>query len=441
MVSQSESPVSPRVSRSMGVLRPLLLAAATGAIFFGSFGAWSGLAPLESAAVAPGIVVVDTNRKAVQHLEGGVVGKLLVQEGDEVRSGQLLVLLDQTQARAAADRLRGELHASLALQARLRAVRDSAPSVQFPPELTASAADPAIQDLIRAETGVFEAQREQLEGQGRILRQRTAQVNEEARGINEQIKAQDRQLRLIHEEATGVEALVDKGLERKARLLALQRQAADIEGQRGQNLANLARGQQVIGENEMRALDLKAQMLSESVQKLRDEEAKILDTREKIHAAEDILQRTEIRAPVGGRVQGLKVFTVGGVVPPRETIMEIVPIDEKLIVEAQLSTNDIDSVHPGLPVQLHFAALNRRSSQSIDGHVLNVSADRMNDQRTGAPFYMLRIGVDLHAALPAGQELYPGMPVEAMVRTGSQTLFAYLTKPILDSMNRALREN
>jgi HlyD family type I secretion membrane fusion protein len=140
-------------------------------------------------------------------------------------------------------------------------------------------------------------------------------------------------------------------------------------------------------------------------------------------------------------VQGLRVFTVGGVVPPRETIMEIVPADEKLIVEAQMSPGDIDLVRPGLPVELRFTAFNQRNTPAIDGRVLNVSADRMSDQRTGASFYQLRIAVDGIGALPESLRLYPGMPVEAMVRTGSQTMLAYLSRPILDSMNRSLRED
>jgi HlyD family type I secretion membrane fusion protein len=427
-------------AHAVGVARPLLLAAVAAAAFFGSICAWSALAPLEGAAIAPGTVVVDTNRKAVQHLEGGVVGRLLVREGDAVRQGELLVLLDQTIVRSTVDRLRGQLNASLALQARLKAERDGADAISFPAELTAQAEDADVADLMRAERRIFEARREQIAGQIRILGQRTAQVNEETRGLAEEIRAQGRQIKLIREEQQDVETLMAKGLERRPRVLALQRATADIEGRRAQNVARIARGQQLIGENEMRALDLKAQLLAEAVQQLRDEEARILDTREKIHAAEDVLRRTEIRAPVGGRVQGLKVFTVGGVVPPRETIMEIVPAEEQLIVEAQMSTGDIDLVQPGQPVALHFTAFNQRNSLPVEGRVLKVSPDRMSDPRTGAPYYLLRIAVEDTAALPSGQSLYPGMPVDAMVRTGSQTLLAYLFRPITDSMNRALRE-
>lgn len=437
MQNKESLPATP----ALRVARPLLLALGASLLFFGGFGAWSVLAPLQSAAIAPGVVVVDTNRKAVQHLEGGVVERLLVQEGDTVAQGQLLLRLDQVQVRATVERLRGQLHGALALQARLRAERDELAEIEFAPELAGQAGDPAVIDAIRSELRIFEARREQVESQTRILRQRNAQVAEEIRGINDEIKAQDRQLRLIREEQIGVEALVDKGLERKPRLLALQRQSADIEGQRAQNVARIARGQQAIGENDMRVLDLKAQVLSEAAQKLRDEEARILDTRERLRGAEDILQRTEIRAPAAGRVQGLRVFTVGGVVPPRETLMEIVPADEKLVVEAQMSPGDIDLVHPGLPVELRFTSFNQRNTPAIDGRVLNVSADRMSDQRTGASFYQLRIAVDGIGALPESLRLYPGMPVEAMVRTGSQTMFAYLSRPILDSMNRALRED
>jgi HlyD family type I secretion membrane fusion protein len=428
-------------ARAMGVRRPLLFAMTLVVAFTGGFGAWSSMAPLESAAIAPGIVVVDTNRKAVQHLEGGVVARLLAHEGATVTAGQLLVLLDQTQARSAVDRLRAQLMASLALRARLKAERDQLAEITFPSELTANAGDLAVADLIRAERHVFETRREQIEGQIRILRQRNTQVDEEIRGLVDEIKAEDLQLKLIREEMADVETLVKKGLERKPRLLALQRQAASIEGLRAQNVARIARNRQTTGENDLRVLDLKAQYLSESVQKLRDEEARIFETREKLRAAEDVLQRTEIRAPVAGRVQSLKVFTVGGVVPPRETIMEIVPGEEKLIVEARLSTADIDKVQAGLPVQLRFTAFNQRSTPSLDGRVLNVSADRMTEQQSGAAFYLVRVTVEQGTSLPAGLSLYPGMPVEVTVRTGSQTLLGYLTRPILDSLHRALRED
>ncbi len=429
------------VAPAVGVRGPLLFAIALSIVFAGGFAGWSALAPLQSAAIAPGTVVVDTNRKAVQHLEGGVVSRLLVQEGDTVNAGQLVVLLDQTLAQSTVDRLRGQLLASLALQARLRAERDQRSEIAFPAELTVDAGDPVAAELMQAERRVFETRREQLEGQIRILRQRNAQVEEEIRGLADEIKAEELQIRLIGEEIAAVEALVAKGLERKPRLLALQRQSAAIEGLRAQNVARIARGRQSIGENEMRVLDLQAQYLSEAVQKLRDEEAQIFDLREKIRAARDVLQRTEIRAPVAGRVQGLKIFTVGGVVAPRETLMEIVPADEKLIVEARMATNDIDVVRAGLPVQLRFTAFSQRRSLSLEGRVLSVSADRMNDPQSGVPFYLLRIILDAEASLPDGQTLHPGMPVEVAVQTGAQTLLAYLARPIIDSMHRALRED
>jgi HlyD family secretion protein/epimerase transport system membrane fusion protein len=426
-------------SRAVGVLGPLLFALFVAVLFFGGLGAWSALAPLESATIAPGTIVVENNRKAVQHLEGGVVGRLLVGEGDEVQSDQLLVLLDQTLARATVEQLRGQLYASLALQARLKAERDRLQKVTFPAELTGHADDEQIREMMQAELRIFDARREQVGSQARILRQRNAQVAEEIRGISDEIKAEDRQLRLIREETEDVQSLVAKGLERKPRVLSLQRQSAEIEGRRAQNVARIARGHQAVGENELRILDLEAQLLSEAVQKLRDEEARTAELREKIRAADNILQRTEIRAPVAGRVQGLKVFTVGGVVTPRETIMEIVPADVRLIVEAPVATGDIDAVNAGQAVQLRFTAFSQRNLPSIEGRVLQVSADRMSDQRTGIPYYMARIGIDA-AGLTGGTSLYPGMPVEVMIRTGSHTMLEYLTKPILDSMGRAMRE-
>jgi len=336
--------------------------------------------------------------------------------------------------------LRGQLSASLALEARLRAERDNAAQVTFPPALLGLADDLRARESMAAERHIFDARREQMESQTRILLQRNLQVEEEIKGLHEEIKAQDRQLRLLREEVATVTDLVRKGFERMPRLLALQRTEAEVEGQRAQNLGRIARGKQSIGEGEMRIVDLRAQMLSDAVQKLRDEQSKISDLTEKLRSAEDVLKRTDILAPAGGRVVGLKVFTVGGVVSPRDVIMEIVPRNDTLIVEAQMPPYDIDMVAPGQPVQLRFTALNQRTTPTLAGHVLQISADRMTDQRSGANFYQLRAAIDQDQPGISNLKLYPGMPVEVVVITGQRTLLDYIAKPLTDSLRRAFRE-
>jgi HlyD family type I secretion membrane fusion protein len=288
---------------------------------------------------------------------------------------------------------------------------------------------------------VFRAHRDQLEGQTRILKQKVGQLDEQIRGLNAQIGAQETQLKLIAEEIGAVQLMVAKGLEPKPKLLALQRQAAEVEGLRGQNIAKVAEAKQQQGEAELRIIDLRAQMLSDAVTKLRDEQTRINDFIEKIRAGEDTLKRVDLTAPVSGQVQGLKVFTVGGVISPRDPLMDIVPQNELLAVDAQVSVTDIDVVRVGLPVTLRFTSLNQRTTPTIEGTVSKVSADRTTDPKTGFPYYLVRITIGSTDLLPKNTQLQPGMSVDAMIRTGSRSFLEYLAKPITDFAGRALHES
>ena len=424
---------------STGTRGPLLVAAMLSALCFGGLGAWSALAPLESAALAPGVVVVDSSRKTVAHLEGGVIAEILVREHDRVEAGQVLIRLDPTMPRAAHDLYRGELMASEALIARLTAEREGLGEIGFPAWLTQDQ-DPRAREAMNGELHVFHARREQLDGQTKILRQKVVQLDEQIRGLQGQIGAQDVQIRLIAEEIGAVQLMVDKGLNPKPKLLALQRQSAEIEGLRGINVSRVAEARQQQGEAELRIIDLRAQMLSDSVGKRRDEQTKVNDLNEKIRAAENTLRRIELTAPVSGQVVGLRVFTVGGVVPPREGLMDIVPRGDTLTVDAQVSVTDIDVVQPGLPVTLRFTALNQRTTPTVEGVVAKVSADRSVDQKSGLPYYTVRVALGAADQLPKNVVLQPGMPVEAMIRTGSHTLLEYLAKPITDFVGRGLHE-
>lgn len=435
MKSRNSSTVLP----ATGAKAPLLFAATLTVVCLGGAGAWSALAPLESAAMANGTLVVDSYRKTVAHLEGGVVKELLVREHDQVEAGQVLIRLDPTVAQAQLDLNRGELVASEALVARMAAERDDARSIAFPAWL-AQSTDPRAQEAVSSERHVFAARREQLDGQTKILQQKIVQLDEQIRGMTAQTAAEDQQLRLINEEIGTTQQLFAKGLEQKPKLLALQRTAADIEGQRGVNIAKIAEAKQQQGEAQLRIIDLKAQMLSDDVTKISQEQTKISDLQQKIRAAEDTLKRIDITAPVAGQVQGLKVFTVGGVIAPRDALMDIVPRDDVLVVDAQVAVTDIDVVHPGLPVSLKFTALNQRTTPNLEGAVSKVSADRTTDPKTNQSYYTVRIAIGSTAELPKGVTLSAGMPVEAMIRTGSRTFFQYMAKPILDFAGRGLHE-
>lgn len=427
--------------KAVGVRGPLLFAIVVTVVGIGGAGVWSALAQIEGAAIAPGVLVVDSSRKTVQHLEGGTVAELLVREGDTVVADQVLIRLDRTVPEATMQLVRGQHQASQAVAARLAAERDDLRDISFPPALLDAGDEPNVRDLMHAERRVFSARREQIAGQIRILRQRNLQIDEQIRGTRAEIRAQDQQLRLITEETDAVAKLVETGYSPRPRLLQLQRQIAEVEGAKARNVGKLAELGQQIGEGEMRIIDLRAQFLSEAVQKLRDEQTRIFELAERIRAAEDTLRRTEIRAPAPGRVVGLKVFTVGGVITPRDPLMDIVPGEDVLVVDAQLAVIDIDVVRVGLPVQLRFSSLNQRTTPTIEGKVTKISADRLVDQRSGQPFYTVRIAVGSTERLPKEVELQPGMPVEAMILTGARTMLEYFAKPLLDSMQRAFRES
>jgi HlyD family type I secretion membrane fusion protein len=411
-------------------------------VFFGAFGAWAALAPLDSAAIAPGEVNVLSQRKTLQHLEGGIVTEILVDEGTRVAAGDVVVRLDATQSRIRLGLLQRQLYAYEARAARLEAERDGADAITYPSWLTALSHDNRkVEKVMAGQQRIFTARREQLTNRAEILDRRIRQLEEEIGGLEAEIKTQDRELVLIQQELRSVKDMVDKGVEPLTRLLALKRNAARIEGERAQNRAAIARAQQAIGETSLQIDDLGAENLTEIVAELREVENEIADVRERIAAAEDILRRTEVIAPVSGVVVNLQVHTAGGVVGPGDALLDLVPGDDALIIEARLAPTDIDVVHVGLPARVRLTAFNQRSTPSFEGTVSHVSADSIDDRQTRETFY--RIRVELNADQPelAALELHPGMPVEVMVRTGERTLLNYLVGPIVDSFGRALKED
>lgn len=418
------------------------IGAAIVAVFFGIFGVWAAVAPLNTAAIASGEVTVESKRKTVQHFEGGIVREILVRDGDGVKPGQVLVRLERTQAQAVLSLVEGRHLAARTLAARLIAERDGADSLVFPPDLTARAADPAYRAAMEGQRRIFNARREALSSKIALLRKRDSQVRIEIRGLRAQLRADDRQLALIEEELSGIRSLVKRGLVAKPRLLALERRAAEIGGNRGRNLSAISRAQQSMGETRLKIEDVKAARTNEVVRELRDVEAQLDDLKERLSASGDVLTRTEIRAPIAGTVVGLKIATTGGVIGAGEAIMDIVPADDRLIVEAKVSPQDIDVVRPGLPAQVRFTALSQRTSVPVDGDVISVSADRLADQFTPEGYYLARVALlpDVHKSL-GGVRLQPGMRAEVMIVTGANTALGYFMKPVASSFNRAFRED
>jgi len=427
--------------RGMGIAAPIATGAGIVALFFGAFGAWAAFAPLESAAVARGVISVETQRKTIQHLEGGIVGEIRVRDGDEVAADAILVVLDDTQARATLELLRGRHRAAQALEARLVAERDGAEEISFPAELR-EVADADVEELLRAQTNIFTGRRQSISGQSAIMQQRIAQIQQEIRGLQGQVKAQAEQLSLTNDEIASNQKLVDEGLSGKSRLLELQRSLAEITGDHSQSLAAIARAEQNIEETRLEMADLKTNYVNDAVQQLVVVQNELLDLGEQLRAAEDVLRRTVIRSPMAGTVVGLQVHTVGGVVAPGQALLDVVPKGDRLIVEAFVDPNDIDVVQVGLTAQVRLTALTQRNLMPLEGHVTTVSADRLTDQRTGASYFLARVELDDDPAEKLGGErLYPGMQAEVMIVTGARTTLDYLSRPLVNSFNRALREN
>lgn len=411
--------------------------------FFGGFGTWAALAPLSSAAIAHGSIVVGTSRKTVQHLEGGIVGTILVKEGTQVKAGDPLVSLDQTQPAASLGVLQFKLRAATARQARAIAESKGAAKVVFPDWLLAEAAnDPATADMVEAQERLFRTRRESIESQTAILQRRIAQYREEIVGLRAGIASDNKQMELIREELVDVRVLVEKGLEKRTRLRALERGAAEIEGSRAKNMSSVARSQQAIAESELRILDLATQQANEVATELRDTQGEISDTGERLVAARDVLNRTIIRAPVTGTVTNMQIFTAGGVIAQRQPLMDVVPAGDDLVIDAQVDPNDIDIVHPGQVAQVRLLAYSPRTTPELFGKVETVSADRLLNEKTGQPYYSARVRIDPESLASLGKlALYPGMQAEVLLVAGERTVLSYLVRPLTGVFARSMRQD
>lgn len=423
--------------------------AAAGAIaiaaFVATFAGWSILAPLSAAVVTAGQLKVEHNRRVVQNLEGGVIREILVKEGSVVAEGQVLMRLHDEQTGASAELLTS-LHDSLrALRARLMSEAAQREHVAFPPDLLQRRALPRVADMLGQQEAIFQQRRSGLDGQAAILGRRIQQLEAEIRSYAAVATAQQAQLRLLQDEEATVKQLVDRGLERKPRLLALQRHGAALEGNRDEQAAMIARARQSIAETELQIDQQRTNFRREVAIELREVESRIVETEERLRAAADIQRRREILAPAAGIAMGLRYNTVGGVVRPGETILEIVPARERLIVEVGIHPQDVDVVGLGQPADIRLLAFNQRVVPVIRGRVVHVSADAVAAERGVAAAYRAHIAIDAEqiemVERLSGATLQPGMPAEVLVLAGERTVADYLVSPIRDSFRRALREH
>jgi HlyD family type I secretion membrane fusion protein len=404
-------------------------------------GLWLALAPLSGAVIAPGFVKLDMNRKVVQHQEGGIVKSILVRDGESVRQGQVLVVIDDVRLDATLDLLRTQHDGERAKAARLEAERAFLPGVAFPAELAARGTEPKVAELISRETALFRARREALDSQVAVLRKQIRQTEDEAHALDKQIAAEERALASQKEELALNQQLAKQGFVQKTRLMGLERAVAEYEARLEEHRAELAKTRQRASELELRVLAQRNGYVQAATDELKEASTRLFDLEERLRPSKDASDRQRITSPIAGVVVGQRVFTPGAVVGPREVLMEIVPEDQNLIVEARIRPEDINHVRPGSAAEVRLTAYQQRTTPLVAGSVNYVSADRMTDTQTGAPYYVVQIDVPPDALEIAGNlRMQAGMPAEVYIRTDSRTAFDYLVAPVTAYLRRGMRE-
>lgn len=431
-----DAPTDDRSVRRIGYVI-LLLA-------FGVFGGWAALAELDSAAVAPGIVTVDSYRKTVQHLEGGIVKEILVRDGAVVKTGDVLLRLEDTQVRAQLEMIRNQYLTNLALDARLIAEREQRKKITFPDELLDANDDSRIKEIVVSQEREFEVRRATLQGEVAVLEQRIGQLEEQVRGLDATQAIKQKRIASYREEVEDMQKLFNRGLGDKLRLREMERLALELEGERAGHLSDMSRAKIQISETRLQILQRQKAFQEDVASQLRETQAKHFDLKERLRALSDILARIEIRATNDGVVVGMGVHTIGGVITPGSRILDIVPGNERMVVEAQVSPVDIDKVQVGLIADIRFSAFRTRTTPVVEGTVETVSADRLTDPATHQPYYLARIvvteaGMETLTAL--NLTVVPGMPAEVMIKTGERTFLNYLLQPVTDSLARSFRED
>jgi HlyD family secretion protein len=404
-------------------------------------GGWAATTELSGAITASGSVVVDSNVKKVQHLTGGIVGELLVREGDRVRVGETLLRLDETVLRAGLAIYTKGLDEMRARKARLASERDGAETIVIPPDLLDTPLSPGFASALDSERKLFDLRRAARHGQKSQLRQRIAQLDDEVRGYAALQAAKAEEIELIERELTGVRILWQKNLIQMNRLTVLEREAARLKGELAQSIASSAQVRGKISEIELQIIQIDQNLSSEVAKELREIDGKIGEFIERKVTAEDQLKRVDIRAPQDGVVHQLSVHTIGGVVTPADPVMLIVPEADLLTVEARISPQDIDQLYVGQAASLRFSAFNQRTTPEIQGAISRISADVTSDQRTGQNFYTARVSITSEELARLGKiKLLPGMPAEIFARTYDRSVLSYFTKPLSDQIVRAFRE-
>lgn len=405
------------------------------AVFFGGFGAWATMAPLSSAAHAVGRMVVESKRRTVQHFEGGIIDELLVSEGQRVKKGDVLLRIAPEQSALRTDAFTKGIVSAEANSARLRAHLAGLEAPEFPPDLLERQDDPTVASVLAAQRSLFASTNRNLREQQAVRQQRIDQFESQIAGLEQQVVSTNRQLALSREELAGLQSLLAENLTQRSRVLAVQRQVAEIENRRDQTLAAIDQAREAISGTEIEIAQLETQSRETWAKELEENRSQLVDLGASLRSAEDLLRRTEIRAPVAGRVVDLQFFTVGGVVRSGERILDIVPEDDLLVVEARIDPADIDVVHEGQESEVRLTSFKLRTTPTVPGTLTNISADLISDQFEHIVYY--RAIVRLEPTIASHFDLYPGMPVEVMIKLRDRTFLDYILAPLTESFARA----
>ena len=423
------------------IRRHLFISVIVIVLLVGGIGGWAATSEFAGAVIAQGTLVVDTNSKKVQHPTGGVVAELNVRDGDQVKLGDVVIKLDDTQTRANLQIVAKGLDELMARRAREEAELEGDQAITFPKELLARQDDSEVVRIVRGESKLFETRRNSREGLKAQLTERVSQSQEEITGLTAQVASKEKQIEWIQQELEGVRDLWAKKLVQFNRVTSLEREQARLDGERGQLIASIAQAKGKISETRIQILQIDQDMRTEVGKDLAEIRAKSAELIEKRVAAEDQLKRIDIRAPQNGMVHQLDVHTVGGVVSAGQQIMLIVPAADKLIVEAKVQPQDIDQVRIGQAAVMRFSNFNSRTTPEVNGEVSVVSADVTQDQRTGISYYTVRIAVTPAELARLGEhKLQPGMPVEVFIQTTVRTVVSYFVRPFQDQIAKAFRE-
>ncbi len=410
-------------------------------VTLGILGGWGYLAPIDSAALAPGFVTVKSHRKTIQHLDGGIVSKLLAKDGDIVNEGDVLLILDGTEVKAQLEILRGQQITLEAQLARLIAERDQLNQIIFPNDLQ-NVSDTHIAEARQGETQIFNARKNAYQGEISVLNQRANQLTSKIKGLDGQRRSKQELIKSYGEEAHDLKELLAEGYANKQRLRDVERNYENATGEVASLTAEIASSEIQIGETKLQVLQLQKKFQEEVAAKLGETQSQLYDVTQRLVATNDKVLRTVIRSPAGGRVLGLSVHNLGGVISPGKPILDIVPQQEELIIDAQVSPLDIDRVSVGLLAEVRFSAFKQAITPKMQGKVINLSADRLTDEKTGAPYYQAQVELTPESYEKLGDlELVPGMPAEVFINTGERTVFEYLMQPISNAFARAFIED